>query len=399
MKKETKTNNKALIAEIALIVAIIAVIAVIVVILAGRNGTKKPAQNTPVTTAAKETVSDEDYKVKGPSSDEGLEYDYEDLGKYIRLCDISDVKIQYEKQTPTDEQVEFTIKDLLAQAGEKVAVTDRKSQKGDTLTIKGSGIITESETRFSLNEGTTVLLGEDNGFPEGFDTALYGVSAGETVEFNFVYPQDYSYSNFAGKSVDYNITVEKVEVITPAVLDEKFVASQNIEDVATVDEFREYVKQRIAASVDQQNEQSAQSAILAAVKAASEVLEYPEKELQHYRDAADKECKTYSAAMGMTEDDYKTNNYGSLEAYEQQREESAKEAVKEDLIIRAFAREFGIEISRDEYEKALRYGYEKNGIPNGVSSLKDFEEMNSASLTKGLLTMNVLEALAEKIPH
>lgn len=402
--RKNDKKNKSTIIETSLIIAIFIVITLILVVITYRSNNRKtaPASSKQAEVTASQntgTPDDDNYEILGPKMADGLEYDYDDLTKYIKICDISEIKADYDKQVATEEQVNLTIAELLAQAGTSEAVEDRAAQKGDTVTVSGSGFFPDTEERFSLSEDTSLVIGTENGFPAGFDDNLIGYRTGESATFTFTYPSDYNYSNFAGRTVEYDLTIKDIKLVTPVEFNDEFVASQKVDGVATTDEYRDYVRDKLEKTIAQQNEQNAQSAIFKAVVDSCEVVEYPEKELQYYLDYADKTVRTYANATATSEEDYKINNYGSVEAFEEGKQKSARDSVKEDLVVKYFAKEFDISISNDDYDKALKYGYENTGKKNGVTSLADFEKMNRESLTKGLLTLNVVEALADKIPH
>ena len=51
-------------------------------------------------------------------------------------------------------------------------------------------------------------------------------------------------------------------------------------------------------------------------------------------------------------------------------------------------------VDRAEYERELRYGYEKYGASYGAESISEFEKMFSFDLTSGLLLASALNAVA-----
>lgn len=348
-------------------------------------------QNNNQTTSA----GDEAYVIQGPSIQEGLEYDYDNLSDFVNVCDYRNLTVKVKKIEATEAEINSMINSALEKAGESKAVTDRGAAAGDTVTFTGKGVFNDDKDTFNISEETNITIGKgkEQGFATGFDECFIGAKQGTEFSFVYKYPDDYSHDKFAGRTVSFTMNISSVQIINPAELNDEFVKSLKLDSVNTVDEYKEYCRNVIEQYSGQQNKQSVQNEIFSALLENSTVKKYPEKEIECYISLQDAKCQSYASASAVSVEQYKTDKYGSVEAYEKQTLQEAQDSVKKDLIINLIARELNIEVNEEEYEQALRYGYENLGKKSGMGDLSDFEKTYSSDITSGLLTLGVLDEL------
>ncbi len=70
------------------------------------------------------------------------------------------------------------------------------------------------------------------------------------MELNLTFPDDYSNTDLAGQDVVFTVTINKIEqLVTPELTDE-WVAEQDISNVSTVDEYKDYVRNQLQTYYD-----------------------------------------------------------------------------------------------------------------------------------------------------
>jgi len=127
----------------------------------------------------------------------------------IRLGDLSTVSIERPLAVVGPEDVEQTIAVLRKQRMSYLRV-DRAAAAGDRATVDFSGRIDGVEFPGGQAKDFAIVLGEGRMLPE-FETAVTGMSAGETKSFSLVFPADYHGKEVAGKAADFTLTVKSVE--------------------------------------------------------------------------------------------------------------------------------------------------------------------------------------------
>lgn len=121
--------------------------------------------------------------------------------------------------------------DHMVQMWSKDEHVDRASAKGDVVVGNYIEVIIDGEKQeLPENREFRSLLGESAS--PGFDAGLTGVSAGETKEINFQYPEDHKDERYRGKTAQFKVEVTEVREIIPPKFDEEFCQQVGIKDEA-----------------------------------------------------------------------------------------------------------------------------------------------------------------------
>ncbi len=170
---------------------------------------------------------------------------------YVELCDYSNIPITVAAETEvTDDMVDNYVNYTLSSDASYQEVTDHDTvENGDTVNIDYTG--TKDGEKFDGGSATgyDLVIGSGS-FIDGFEDGLIGHKVGETVELNLTFPDDYSNTDLAGQDVVFTVTINKIEqLVTPELTDE-WVAEQDISNVSTVDEYKDYVRNQLQTYYD-----------------------------------------------------------------------------------------------------------------------------------------------------
>jgi len=168
----------------------------------------------------------------------------------VELADYKKIKFPY-KLPPTDEkEVEKVISNLQTNYATAEEV-DRKSEKGDLITVKVDAVLTkpdkDQDAQILKDTPHQVILGEneeDEQFPfSGFSKNLIGLAKDETKEFSHKYAKDSTYEHLRGKEVNFTVKVESVKKLTKPELIDDFAKTLGVEDFKTLqDTIREQLE-------------------------------------------------------------------------------------------------------------------------------------------------------------
>jgi trigger factor len=148
----------------------------------------------------------------------------------------------------TDEDLEKMLDNLRQQRASWKEVK-RKAKKGDRLNIDFEGTI-DGEA-FSGNSGENVPITIGSGrMIEGFEKGLTGAKAGEELTLDLQFPEDYAHKEVAGKPVQFQVKVNKVEAPELPEIDEEFAKSFGIGD-GSLDALRNEVRQNMERELKQ----------------------------------------------------------------------------------------------------------------------------------------------------
>jgi trigger factor len=170
----------------------------------------------------------------------GLEYE----ASFEIFPDISlDTIAQLEIEQPTCEITESTIDTVIERLREQKKTwhsVDRCIQDKDRVTINFEGKVGEEKLTNGLIENFAVIIGSNQMIP-GFEDHLLGAESGAHLKFEVELAPDYTDKKLAGKTVEFDVDVIKIEEGRLAELDQAFFEAFGVED-GQLDTFRAEVK-------------------------------------------------------------------------------------------------------------------------------------------------------------
>lgn len=285
-----------------------------------------------------------DYRAEKVTDTARPEYDplkYVDVSK----CDISKIKLSDENQV-TDEKVMDFIYEVLKK--EKKYTEKNMAEEGDfvnldyTMTEKGNlkpfvSVVDETRT-----------VGH-NTFPDKIDALLEGAKAGDEIETEYEFPDDYGDEAYAGKVFEYDIKINGVYDIE--LTDEVVSSLSNGAD--TVSEYKKFIKNYLEyLALNDIGENEVEELCNEAV-----VKSYPEDVLTY--DVQQEFVKIMNlAGVNSMEDDafedyVKKQGYDSLEDYLKTTTENAKKNLEKEMKILAIAKENGLWLDDEELGKEI----------------------------------------------
>ena len=318
-------------------------------------------------------------------------FDY-DLSEYITLGEYKGVEYTYEVDEVTDELVEQRVHEDMSENAYSSSenVTDRGAKTGDKLNIDFEGTVDGEKLDSATAQGQTCTIGEGKYIP-GFEDGLIGVEVGQSVTLNLTFPEDYN-ADLAGKDVVFVVKVNSItETNYPELTDE---IVKDISDKETVDEYLQSVREDLADEVVQQADQQKTNDIWGAVVKSSEVISYPEKELNEYKENIRANLETsIKNSYDMTLEDYFTQvEGGDADSLDQYLTESAQSSVKEYMVMYSIARAENIVVSEEELDTFAQNYATQNGYGT-VDKL--YESISRDQIKESVLANKVVSLVVE----
>jgi trigger factor len=182
----------------------------------------------------------------------------------VTVGDLSGVEVQRAVCPVGDAEVDRTL-EIMRRQRATYETADRAAQDGDVVTVDFKG--TNDGTPF---EGGTAAdfpftLGQGRMLPE-FEAAVAGMTPGASKTFPLTFPADYGSKDLAGKSVEFVVTLKKVQQPALPAVDEQFAKSLGIAD-GNLDqmrvEIRANLEREVAMRLKARTKDSVMSALLA----------------------------------------------------------------------------------------------------------------------------------------
>lgn len=166
----------------------------------------------------------------------------------IELGDLSSISIEKMASEVADKDIDTMIDNLRRQQATMKEVK-RKSKNKDVLTIDFKGSVDGEEFEGGSAENHSLTLGSDQMIP-GFEKAIVGGKAGEELDIEVTFPEDYQNEELAGKLAKFAITIHKVEEPQLPELDTEFFKKFGI-DAEDETAFRAEVKKNMERELKQ----------------------------------------------------------------------------------------------------------------------------------------------------
>ena len=315
----------------------------------------------------------------------------------IDLGDYRSLRVDSEPVEIGEEQVD----DVIARLQEEQVVwepVERPAQYGDRLNLDVTGEM-DGETVVA-DEDVEYVPNEDNVLPfPGFAPEIVGLSEDEEREFTLTVPEDYPREQYAGKEVQFQVSVLSVKEKSLPELDDEFAKSvgQGFDDLdALRNSVRESLTSQAEAAARNELEQKSLEALCeAAVVNASTILY--ERELEAMQ--ADRErmlrqqgldLPTYLRFMGKT-----------AEEFADEMRPSAERRLLGGLVLRKLAEVEEIEVTdediQSEADRLLEMSSTEETEQESVDNLREFLGSQSTrdNIRSSLHSRLVMERLTD----
>lgn len=161
----------------------------------------------------------------------------------VTLGEYKGLEVPKSETEVTDEEIESELKKEQEKNSRTITVEDRGAENGDIATIDFEGFV--DGTAFEDGKGTDYPLTLGSGsFIPGFEDQLVGAKAGDHVEVNVTFPEEYQSKDLAGKAAVFQCDVKKVETKELPELDDDF--AQDVSEFDTLAEYKEDIKKNLS---------------------------------------------------------------------------------------------------------------------------------------------------------
>ncbi|MDU1741153.1 MAG: trigger factor, partial [Streptococcus lutetiensis] len=267
------------------------------------------------------------------------------LGDYKNL----EVSVEATKEV-TDAEVDEKVERERNNLAELI-VKEGAAELGDTVVIDFVGSVDGVEFDGGKGENFSLELGSGQFIP-GFEDQLVGAKAGETVEVNVTFPEQYQAEDLAGKDAKFVTTVHEVKAKEVPALDDEL-AKDIDEEVETLDELKAKYRKELESAKEIAFDDAVEGAALELAVANAEIVELPEEMVHDEVHRAMNEFMGNMQRKGISPEMYFQLTGTTEEDLHKQYEADADKRVKTNLVIEAIAKAEGFEASDEEIEKEI----------------------------------------------
>ncbi|MCQ9217150.1 trigger factor [Streptococcus gallolyticus] len=289
----------------------------------------------------------------------------------VKLGDYKDLEVSVEAtKEVTDAEVDEKVERERNNLAELIIKEDA-AELGDTVVIDFVGSVDGVEFDGGKGDNFSLELGSGQFIP-GFEDQLVGAKAGETVDVNVTFPENYQAEDLAGKDAKFVTTVHEVKAKEVPALDDEL-AKDIDEEVETLDELKAKYRKELEAAKEIAYDDAVEGAALELAVANAEIVELPEEMVHNEVHRAMNEFMGNMQRQGISPEMYFQLTGTTEEDLHKQYEADADKRVKTNLVIEAIAKAEGFEASDEEIEKeindlASEYNMEVEQVRNLLSA-------------------------------
>lgn len=287
------------------------------------------------------------------------------LGDYKNLT----VSVEATKEV-SDEEVDAKIERERNNLAELV-IKEGAAEEGDTVVIDFVGSVDGVEFDGGKGENFSLELGSGQFIP-GFEAQLVGHAAGEEVNVEVTFPEDYQAEDLAGKPALFVTKIHEVKAKEVPALDDEL-AKDIDEEVETLDELKAKYRKELEAAKEIAFDDAVESAALELAVENAEIVELPEEMIHEEVHRAINEFLGGLQRQGISPDMYFQITGTTQDDLHKQYEADAEKRTKTNLVIEAVAKAEGFEATEEEINKeiedlAATYNMEVEQVRNLLSS-------------------------------
>lgn len=287
------------------------------------------------------------------------------LGDYKNLT----VSVEATKEV-SDEEVDAKIERERNNLAELV-IKEGAAEEGDTVVIDFVGSVDGVEFDGGKGENFSLELGSGQFIP-GFEAQLVGHAAGEEVNVEVTFPEDYQADDLAGKPALFVTKIHEVKAKEVPALDDEL-AKDIDEEVETLDELKAKYRKELETAKEIAFDDAVESAALELAVENAEIVELPEEMIHEEVHRAINEFLGGLQQQGISPDMYFQITGTTQDDLHKQYEADAEKRTKTNLVVEAVAKAEGFEATEEEINKeiedlAATYNMEVEQVRNLLSS-------------------------------
>lgn len=288
------------------------------------------------------------------------DYKYDDLSEYIKLAEYKGIEYSTISGDVTDDEIKEYINEKLAATAETVQVKEGTVKNDSVVNIDFVGSVDGVEFEGGAASGVDLDIA-NSGYIDGFAEGIIGHEVGETFDLHVTFPENYGKEELNGKPAVFKTTINYlVETKLPDYNDE-WVESNS--EYKTTAEYEASVKDELSEEKLSTKEASERNEVFRKIVEGSEVVDYPEKELSERMDQIKNAYLDYAKSSGMEFDDFLSSQMGmDAEQFNTLAEETAKETVRQELVLYAIKDLESVETSQKGYDEYLDNMLKESGL-------------------------------------
>ena len=306
----------------------------------------------------------------------------------VTLGDYKGIEVEKADITVTDEEVDAEINKERENSARVITVEDRAVADGDIATIDFEGFIDGEAFEGGKGENYELTIGSHS-FIDTFEEQLIGKNAGDEVEVNVTFPEEYHAPDLAGKPAVFKVKINGIQAKELPELDDDF--AQDVSEFDTMAEYKEDVKKKL-------EEKKKTEAVVAKI-VENATMEIPDAMLDTQVRQMVNDFAQRLQMQGLSFEQYMQFTGATPEQLLEQMRPQAKERIESRLVLEAVVKAENIEATEEEFKEEMEkmakmYQMEADKLIESIGENEKKNIMADLAVTKA--AKFVVDAAVEK---
>lgn len=271
-----------------------------------------------------------------------------------------------------------------------VTVEDRAVEVGDVATIDFEGFIDGETFEGGKGENYDLTIGSGTFIP-GFEKQLIGAKAGDELDVNVTFPEDYSAKDLAGKDAVFKCRIHTVRVKELPEVDDEF--AQEVSEFDTLEEYKQDIKNRLFENKKEEAKRAKEDAVIAKIIEGAQ-MEIPDAMVDFQTEQFMDDFAQRMQMQGLGLEQYFKMTGMDAEKYKEQMRPRALQSIQTRLTMEAVAKAEGIEVTEEDMEAEIAKMAEMYRME--VDKVKELVgDSQKEEMKKDILIQKAIDLVAE----
>ena len=249
----------------------------------------------------------------------------------------------------SEEEVNARIDQERESNARMVTVEGRPVEDGDTAVIDYEGFADGVAFEGGKGENHSLVIGSHS-FIDTFEEQLIGKNAGDELDVNVTFPEEYHAQDLAGKPAVFKVRINEIKTKELPDLDDDF--AQDISEFDTLAEYKESVKKQLTESKEAEAKRTQEDEALQKIIDDSQ-MEIPDAMVRTQVGSMVEDFANRLAQQGLGFEQYLQFTGNSMEQLQEQMRPEAMKRIQASLVLEAVAAKEDIQISDEDVEAEI----------------------------------------------
>ncbi|MCM1283069.1 MAG: trigger factor [Muribaculaceae bacterium] len=281
----------------------------------------------------------------------------------------------------------------------RMVSVERPAEMGDTAIIDFEGFMDGVAFEGGKGENHPLEIGSHS-FIDNFEDQLVGRSAGEELDVNVTFPEQYQAAELAGRPAVFKVKINEIKAKELPELNDEY--AQDVSEFDTLEEYRQSVKERLAEQKENEAKRAKEDEAIQKIIDKSE-MDIPEAMIETQCETMVDEFAQRIAQSGLSMEQYMQFSGTTIEGLKEQVRPEAVTRIQSSLVLEQIAKEENIEASEEEIDAeiekmAKNYGMEPDKLREYMGEGERNSVKRDLAITKAveLVMENVKERAKAK---